>query len=350
MALPLLHLEHPFVVIARRPISNAQVTTTLGFRGFCSPPASFPVMTPPASRLPLPSGSSPPASQLSPLRPGHLQCGSYRLALDRPLIMGVVNVTPDSFSDGGQFATAESAAGHARRLIDEGADIVDIGGESTRPGAAPVSVDEERRRVLPVLERLAGCGVPVSIDTRKAQVMREAIAAGASMVNDMSALEDPEALEAVAAGAVAVCLMHKQGEPQTMQQNPHYDDVVREVREYLETRVRAAETAGIARERIVIDPGFGFGKTSNTTSRCCGICAPSRRSACRCSPDFHARRCLAASPAGPGERVHASVAAALIAIEEGASVVRVHDVAATRDALAVWSAARATIGAVSAEA
>jgi dihydropteroate synthase len=265
--------------------------------------------------------------------------------------MGVVNVTPDSFSDGGRFATAESAARHARRLIDEGADIVDIGGESTRPGAAAVSVDEERRRVLPVLERLAGCGVPVSVDTRKAQMMREAIAAGASLVNDVSALEDPEAMEAVAASAAAVCLMHKQGEPHTMQQNPHYDDVVREVREYLETRVRAAETAGITCEHILIDPGFGFGKDfeHNLT-----LLRNLRSIASLGVPVLAglSRKAMLGriTGKGPGERVHASVAAALIAIEEGVSVVRVHDVAATRDALAVWSAARATIGAVSAEA
>jgi dihydropteroate synthase len=260
--------------------------------------------------------------------------------------MGVVNVTPDSFSDGGQFATADAAATHARRLIDEGADIVDIGGESTRPGAAPVSLDEERKRVLPVLDRLAGCGVPVSIDTRKAQLMREAIAAGASLVNDVGALEDPEAMEAVAHSAAGVCLMHKQGEPHTMQQNPRYDDVVREVREYLESRVRAAEAAGIARERILIDPGFGFGKDfeHNLTLlrhldsfRTLGVAVLAGLS----------RKAMLGRLTGkaPAERVHASVAAALVAVEAGVSVVRVHDVTATRDALAVWLAARDTIGA-----
>jgi dihydropteroate synthase len=262
--------------------------------------------------------------------------------------MGIVNVTPDSFSDGGQFATADSAAAHARRLIDEGADIVDVGGESTRPGAAPVSLNEERSRVLPVLERLAGCGVPVSVDTRKAQLMREAIAAGASLVNDVDALEDPEAMEAVARSAAGVCLMHKQGEPQTMQQNPHYDDVVREVRDYLASRVRAAEAAGIARDRIVIDPGFGFGKDfDHNLTLLRGL-----RSIASIGVPVLAglsRKAMLGriTGKGPGERVHASIAAALVAIREGASIVRVHDVAATSDALAVWRAARDTIGAVS---
>jgi dihydropteroate synthase len=262
--------------------------------------------------------------------------------------MGVVNVTPDSFSDGGRFATADAAAAHARRLIDEGADIVDIGGESTRPGAAAVSLDEERKRVLPVLERLAGCGVPVSIDTRKAPLMREAIAAGASLVNDVTAIEDPEATAAIAASAVGVCLMHMQGEPHTMQQNPHYDDVVREVREYLAARVFAAEAAGVARDRIVIDPGFGFGKDfDHNLTLLRGL-----RSIASIGVPVLAglsRKAMLGriTGKGAGERLHASIAAALIAIEEGASIVRVHDVAATSDALAVWRAARDTIGAVS---
>jgi dihydropteroate synthase len=260
--------------------------------------------------------------------------------------MGVVNVTPDSFSDGGQFATPESAAAYARRLIDEGADLIDIGGESTRPGAAAVRADEELERVLPVLEALAGCGVPISIDTRKARVMREAIAAGASLVNDVSALEDAESMEVVAASRAAACLMHKQGEPHTMQQNPHYEDVVREVREYLETRVRAAEAAGIGRERILIDPGFGFGKDfDHNLSLLRGL-----RSLQSVGVPVLAglsRKAMLGRITGkaPGERVHASVAAALIALEQGVSVVRVHDVAATWDAVRVWLAARDTIGA-----
>lgn len=261
--------------------------------------------------------------------------------------MGVVNVTPDSFSDGGQFATAEAAAAHARRLIDEGAHIVDIGGESTRPGAAAVSVDEERGRVLPVLEWLSGCGVPISVDTRKVEVMRDAVAAGASLINDVSALEDPGALEAVGASQVAVCLMHKQGEPRTMQQNPHYDDVVREVCEYLEARVRAAELAGIARDRILIDPGFGFGKDFEHNMTLLGSLRAIAAIGVPVLAGLSRKAMLGRiTGRGPAERVHASVAAALIAVEQGVSVVRVHDVAATRDALAVWCAARDTIGAV----
>jgi len=259
--------------------------------------------------------------------------------------MGVVNVTPDSFSDGGQFGSADAAAAYARRLIEEGADILDIGGESTRPGAAPVSVDEERRRVLPVLERLAGCGVPLSVDTRKPEVMRHAISAGAALINDVSALEEPRALQAVTASTVAVCLMHKQGEPQTMQQNPHYDDVVREVREYLERRVRAVEAAGIARDRIVIDPGFGFGKDfEHNLALLRGLRSLSFLGVPVLAGLSRKAMLGRLTGKGPADRVHASVAAALLAIAEGASIVRVHDVAATRDAIAVWWAVRGTIG------
>ncbi len=175
--------------------------------------------------------------------------------------MGVVNVTPDSFSDGGDYATTRAALARARQLTEEGADIIDIGGESTRPGSGGVALDEERRRVLPVLEQLAGGTVPVSVDTQKPEFMREVIAAGAAMINDINGLQAPDALAAVAAGNVAVCLMHKQGRPADMQVNPHYDDVVAEVLTFLADRVQAARNAGIAPEHIVIDPGFGFGKT-----------------------------------------------------------------------------------------
>lgn len=267
-----------------------------------------------------------------------LRCGDRALDLSSPVVMGVLNVTPDSFSDGGRFSNAAQGAAHARRLIDEGADIIDIGGESTRPGSLPVALDEERRRVLPVIEALHDCGVPVSIDTQKPQLMREAIAAGASMVNDINALSAPGALEAVTA-PVAVCLMHKQGDPRVMQQNPHYDDVVREVKDFLARRIAAAERAGIGRERIVIDPGFGFGKTleHNLTLlrefgqfATLGVAALAGLS----------RKSMLGRITGRevGERVFASIAAALIAVVKGARIVRVHDVAATRDALAVWTA------------
>jgi dihydropteroate synthase len=270
-----------------------------------------------------------------------LQCGRFKLSLERPLVMGVVNVTPDSFSDGGQHFDTARAVDHARRLIEEGADLLDIGGESTRPGAAPVELEEERRRVLPVLRALAGGKVPVSVDTRKPELMREAIAAGADMVNDVGALAAPGALEAVAATPAAVCLMHMRGEPGTMQANPGYRDVVREVRDYLAGRVGEAERAGIPRNRIVADPGFGFGKNlehnlallrSFSELGLIGVALLAGLS----------RKAMLGKITGRdvADRVHASVAAALIAAQNGAHIVRVHDVAATRDALAVWNAVR----------
>jgi dihydropteroate synthase len=273
--------------------------------------------------------------------PSVLRCGKFQLDLSRPLIMGVVNVTPDSFSDGGLHADARAAVAHARRLIEEGADIVDVGGESTRPGAAPVSLEDERRRVLPVLEALAGGSVPVSVDTRKPALMREAISSGASMVNDVTALSSPGALEALAGTAVAVCLMHMQGEPGTMQANPSYGDVVREVRDYLAARVAAALAAGIARERIVADPGFGFGKTLEHNLQLLRALGEFRGLEVALLAGL-SRKAMLGRLTGrePRDRVHASVAAALVAVQNGAHIVRVHDVAATRDALAVWQAVK----------
>ena len=269
----------------------------------------------------------------------HLQCGRFKLSLERPLVMGVVNITPDSFSDGGMFADTKRAIAHAQRLIGEGVDILDLGGESTRPGAAPVSLEVERRRVLPVLEALASGGVPVAVDTRKPELMREAIAAGAAMINDVTALSGPGALAAVARAPVAVCLMHMQGDPATMQSNPDYRDVVREVRDFLAQRVAVAEAAGIARNRIVVDPGFGFGKTVEHNL----ALLRSLREFASLGGALLAglsRKAMLGRLTGrePLERVHASVAAALLAIQNGAHIVRVHDVAATRDALAVWNA------------
>jgi dihydropteroate synthase len=253
--------------------------------------------------------------------------------------MGVVNVTPDSFSDGGLFLDTQRAVAHARRLIGEGADLLDIGGESTRPGAAPVTLEEERRRVLPVLEALVESGVPVSVDTRKPQLMRDAVAAGAAMVNDVAALAAPGALEAVARAPVAVCLMHMQGEPGTMQANPSYREVVAEVRAYLAGRVAAAESAGIARDRIVVDPGFGFGKTLEHNLALLAGLRELRLPGVALLAGL-SRKAMLGKLTGrePHERVHASVAAALTAVQNGAHIVRVHDVAATRDALAVWQA------------
>ncbi|MDB5866282.1 MAG: Dihydropteroate synthase [Betaproteobacteria bacterium] len=251
--------------------------------------------------------------------------------------MGVVNVTPDSFSDGGSFLAHESAIAHAQSLIEEGADILDIGGESTRPGAAAVALEEERRRVLPVVEALAACGVPVSIDTRKPELMREAIAAGASLVNDIGGAEGGGVLELIAASGAGVCLMHKQGEPQTMQQSPHYDDVVAEVRDYLAQRVDAAIKAGVASESIVIDPGFGFGKTYEHNLALLAHLGSFEALGVPVLAGLSRKGMLGRiTGREPQARVYASVAAALFAAERGASILRVHDVAATRDALAVW--------------
>jgi dihydropteroate synthase len=252
--------------------------------------------------------------------------------------MGVVNITPDSFSDGGRFFGVEEAITHARRLADDGADIIDLGGESTRPGAAPVSEAEELKRVIPVLEKLRD--LCVSVDTRRPGVMKAALEAGASMINDVQALQAPGALEAVRAGDCAVCLMHMQGQPATMQQDPRYDDVVAEVGKFLNTRVDACLSAGMAKERIALDPGFGFGKTlaHNLTLlkhlREVGdlpiVAGLSRKSSLGR---------ITGRPAD--ERLAASLAMALVALQNGASILRVHDVRETRDVIAVWQAVRA---------
>jgi dihydropteroate synthase len=258
----------------------------------------------------------------------------------RPLVMGIVNVTPDSFSDGGQHMTKELAIRHGESLIFEGADIVDVGGESTRPGAPEVSVETELSRVLPVIRALVASGHCVSIDSRKPEVMREAIAAGASIVNDVMALTAPGAVEVCADADVGVVLMHMQGQPGTMQAAPVYENVVAEVSDFLRQRALVCEAAGIARERIALDPGFGFGKTlehnlllTKALDRLVALGYPvlagwSRKA----TLGKLTGRTVAA------ERVHASVAAALVCVERGARIVRVHDVAATVDALKVWRA------------
>jgi dihydropteroate synthase len=272
---------------------------------------------------------------------GTLRCGRFSLALERPLVMGVLNVTPDSFSDGGRFLERDAAIAHARRMVAEGADIVDVGGESTRPGARPVSEDEELERVLPVLEALRELPVPLSVDTRRPRVMREALAAGASMVNDVEALEAPGALAAVAASGCGVCLMHKKGDPATMQDNPVYADVVAEVKSYLAARIAAAEAAGIARERIVADPGFGFGKTAAHNLELLRRLAEFSELGVPIAVGLSRKSTLGAITGRPaGERLAASLAAALLAAQAGATIVRVHDVRETRDALAVWLAVR----------
>lgn len=253
--------------------------------------------------------------------------------------MGVVNVTPDSFSDGGRYLETGAAVAHARKLAEEGADLIDIGAESSRPGAVGVSLEEELSRLMPVLEALRDLTVPISVDTVKPEVMRAAIDAGAAMVNDISALHSPGALEAVAASDVGICLMHMQGEPRTMQREPRYDDVVGEVKTFLAGRVAEAEAHGVARERIVIDPGFGFGKTAEHNFELLRNLESLAELGVPLMAGWSRKSTLGAITGRPaGERLAASVAAALLAAQHGARILRVHDVAATRDALAVLAA------------
>ena len=270
-----------------------------------------------------------------------LDCAGRILRLDRPQVMGIVNVTPDSFSDGGAHDTTDAAVAHALTLVEEGADLLDIGGESTRPGADEVSLEEELRRVVPVIERLAAqVAIPISIDTSKPEVMRAAVQAGAGMINDVHALRRDGALEAAASLGVPVVLMHMQGEPRSMQAAPDYDDVVGDVHRFLAERIFAAEMAGIAKKRIVIDPGFGFGKDTAHNLQLLahlerfvelGVPVLAGLSRKRSIGDLTGRSV-------PAERVSGSVAAHLIAAQRGAAIVRVHDVAATVDALKVWNA------------
>lgn len=257
--------------------------------------------------------------------------------------MGIVNTTPDSFSDGGRWLDAQSAIRHALQLQEEGADILDVGGESTRPGAATVSAEEEMRRVLPVIRELVRRGCVVSVDTKKPEVMRAALDVGAAMVNDVMALQAQGALETVAASAAAVCLMHMQGDPQTMQRVPSYVNVVEEVQFFLQERVRICEASGILRERLLIDPGFGFGKTLQHNLellkhldrlQVLGIPVLAGLS----------RKSILGQLTGrePGQREFAGVAAHLIAVAQGARVLRVHQVSAMRDALVIWNAVEET--------
>ncbi|MEH6417626.1 dihydropteroate synthase [Pseudomonas sp. CGJS7] len=273
-----------------------------------------------------------------------LDCNGRALVLDRPRVLGIVNVTPDSFSDGGAHDTLEAAVAHGLRLAAEGADALDIGGESTRPGADEVPVEEELRRTVPVIERLAReTGLPISIDTSKPEVMRAAVAAGAGLINDVYALRRDGALDAAAELGVPVILMHMQGEPRSMQHQPEYDDVVAQVHRFLAERIFAAEMAGIAKKRIVVDPGFGFGKTlqHNLTLLAqlqrfteLGVPLLAGLSRKRSIGELTGRE-------DARERVHGSVAAHLIAAQRGAKLLRVHDVAATVDAIKVWEAVAA---------
>ena len=271
-----------------------------------------------------------------------MQLVLHRSVLDlaQPKVMGVLNVTPDSFSDGGRYAGLDAALARAERMVEEGAAVVDVGGESTRPGASPVSVEEEIRRVVPVIERLASrIPVPVSVDTSKPEVMRAAVEAGAQMINDVRALRLPGALAAAAASGAAVCLMHMRGEPDTMQSGPAYTDVIAEVRGFLETRVAACLSAGIARQRLCIDPGIGFGKLpEHNLALLAGLAdigEPSLPIVVGVS-----RKSLVGMITGrpPAERLAGSVAFAALAVARGARMVRAHDVAATVDAVKVAAA------------
>jgi dihydropteroate synthase len=266
-------------------------------------------------------------------------CGRFHFDLSRPLVMGIVNVTPDSFSDGGHHASTQAAIDHALRLIEDGADILDIGGESTRPGAAYVSEQEELDRVLPVLEGLRSIAIPISIDTYKPSVMRAALSAGASMVNDVNAMQAEGALDVVAKSDVGLCLMHKQGAPATMQQHPVYQDVLQEVSEFMRVRIAVLEAAGIARQRIVIDPGFGFGKTVAHNLELLKQLDSLNKLGVPILAGLSRKSMLGAiTGRDVGDRVIASVTAALLAVQRGASIVRVHDVRDTVDALKILNA------------
>lgn len=273
-----------------------------------------------------------------------LDCNGRPLVLDRPRVMGIVNVTPDSFSDGGAHDDADAAFAHAMTLLEQGADILDVGGESTRPGAAEVDAAEELRRVLPLVERLAReTSVPISIDTSKPEVMRATVDAGAGMINDVYALRREGALDAAAAAGVPVVLMHMLGEPRSMQEAPRYDDVVAEVQRFLAERIFAAEMAGIPKRNLVADPGFGFGKDTGHNVE---LLARMERLAELGVPllaGLSRKRSIGELTGrdAPLDRVHGSVAAHLLAVQRGARIVRVHDVGATVDALKVWQAVAA---------
>jgi dihydropteroate synthase len=272
-----------------------------------------------------------------------LDCAGRPLDLSRPRVMGVLNVTPDSFSDGGRWAEPEPALEQALRMVEQGAAIIDVGGESTRPGAAAVGVQEELRRVIPVIELLrAHCPVPVSIDTRKPEVMQAAVMAGAGMINDVAALQAPGAMEAAASLGVPVCLMHMQGSPETMQQQPVYRDVVNEVGEFLERRARACEAAGIPPQRVLLDPGFGFGKTTaHNLLLLQRLDALVRRG----YPVLVglSRKSLIGNVLGlpVDKRIQPGIALAVLAVWQGAVLVRTHDVQATREAIEMCHAVRA---------
>jgi dihydropteroate synthase len=270
-----------------------------------------------------------------------LHAGNYHFDLTRPLIMGVINPTPDSFSDGGRFATADMAIEYALNLRAQGADILDVGGESTRPGALPVNEQDEWQRIKPIMNALVKKDIPVSVDTRKPSVMKAAIEAGAAMINDVQALRAPGALEVVAASSAAVCLMHMSGTPQTMQDHPAYENVVEEVESFLADRVEACEKAGIGRDRLVIDPGFGFGKSLEHNLDLLGQLGVFQKLNVPVLVGMSRKSMLGALTGRPvDQREYAGIAAHLLAIARGARILRVHDVAAMKDALCVWNAVK----------
>jgi dihydropteroate synthase len=301
----------------------------------------------------LSAGASGPAARLSPIldaltRPRApfaglpLACGDA----GRVVLMGIVNATPDSFSDGGRFARPEDAVAHALDMAQAGAAIIDVGGESTRPGATPVAAEEEIARIIPIVRALASRGLTVSIDTRKPAVMAAALEAGARIVNDVTALADPESASVVARTGASALLMHMQGEPATMQDNPTYDDAALDVYDFLEARVRACEAAGIPAERLAVDPGIGFGKTKVHNAEILGALSLYQGLGCGLMIGV-SRKAFVGGPEGrlpPSERLPGSLAAALAAVAQGVQIVRVHDVAQTRQALAVWAAIEAAGG------
>lgn len=274
------------------------------------------------------------------------QCGRTRFALEgkeyRPLVMGILNITPDSFSDGGKYFSLSSALKHAENMIKDGADIIDIGAESSRPGSKPVPLQEELDRVMPVIEALKDCGCPLSIDTYKPEVMVEAIAAGADMINDICGFQSEASLKAVSGSACGLCVMHMQGEPKTMQDNPHYGNVTLEVTGFLARQVECMEKAGIAKERICIDPGFGFGKSlEDNVILLKHIDFMQEKLGLPVLAGLSRKSVVAKLTGRPVEkRLAGNLAIALSAVEHGAAIVRVHEVAETVDALKVWMATR----------
>jgi dihydropteroate synthase len=274
---------------------------------------------------------------------GRFICGrfEFEFEFERPLVMGIVNLTPDSFSDGGQHDDADSAISHALTLAAEGADILDLGGESTRPGAQAVPASQELARLLPVIEALRGCGLPLSVDTCKPEVMRAALDAGADMINDVYGLRQPGAVEAVAASRnCGLCVMHMQGEPRTMQQSPSYTDLLGEIGAFLQAQARRLRSAGVDPRRITLDPGFGFGKTADQNYELLRGLPGLRAHGYPLLIGLSRKSMIGAATGRPvQERLAGSLAAMLACVARGASIVRVHDVAATVDALKVWRAA-----------